>query len=725
MDTIRRTAKSRAQRPSGAVGARERLDPPQGNGRQGVDFGGNRSDEGGGGAAAETKIVSIGEAVATQPQNELPTTDAERSAGGGGDPQEALAAWCQESSDVNDWPEAAQRWRKFRETYPSNVWGFVKEAIALVNMGLGATGMALLTAAERQFPDDPAVDLGFAEVAMTRRDYDQAATRWRKLRERHPHLPWGFTGEVNLLFQKGRLDEAESVLEEFLTAFPDDESGLVRYAESAQKREQWPEAWSRWRKVTSTHPENLWGHVGEAEALISMERMDEARAAMDILSAKFPKAAPPHLARLENRIIAVERAEQDMARFTGLAQGQIQPAQDLRAKDGIGALAEAQRPRSQPGVTVRKPRIGQSIELSVIMPTYNRGDIMENSIIAFLRCAEKMKAELIVVDDGSRDDTPERLKRLAAQAPNLLVERVANGGPARARNLAANMSRGELLVFVGDDVSPVDDDFLLVHAAAHRRFKDRGQAVLGKISWPNAAQLPVNFVMSHVQGDGQQQFGYMHMKPYQWYGWQVFYSSNISVKKKIVSDWSIDGYSANFPLAAFEDAEFALRMTKRLQKTDEPFGVFYTPTAHLVHHHPYTVESFLKRQVATGMMAPRFLEVHPDYVDALGLGGLVERLNRPNVGNFPIEHYLSIFEGLKSWAIVIEEHYGMGSQNWHGDLLRAIFQLAFFEGYIRVQNDPQLNIADGCRYVLETLRRMLNRAISTEILGDLTGFGFV
>ena len=383
-------------------------------------------------------------------------------------------------------------------------------------------------------------------------------------------------------------------------------------------------------------------------------------------------------------------------------------------------------PPPRPAPDLPAPVVHRAIELSVIMPTYNRGAIMEESLGRYAACAKRVGAELIVIDDGSRDDTPERLRRLSAAHPNLVTERVPNGGPAHARNLAASMARGRLLVFVGDDVMPVDDDFLSVHMAAHNKQPAIGTAILGKISWPNETNMPVNFVMAHIQGEGQQQFGYRHMIGYTWLDWRLFYSSNISVKKALVSDWLTDGYDSSFYLAAFEDPEFAWRTTLRLREAGQEFGIYYVPAAQLVHYHPYTVSSFLSRQVSVGMMAQRFLELHPSRADDLGLSELIQRLGSPSDSTpFPVEHYFSVFEGLKSWALVIEHHYGLGQQNWHADLLTAIFQLGYFEGFIRVQSGPQVNLAAGCRYVLEHLRGQLNRAIATEALGDLPGFGLV
>ena len=383
-------------------------------------------------------------------------------------------------------------------------------------------------------------------------------------------------------------------------------------------------------------------------------------------------------------------------------------------------------PPPGPAAALASPTIARAVDLSVIMPTYNRGVVMEASVEAYARCAKRLGAELVVIDDGSRDDTPDRLLRLSASHPNLVTDRVSNGGPARARNLAASMARGKVLVFVADDVLPVDNDMLAIHAAAHTKFRDVGQAVLGKISWPNVSDLPVNFVMSHIQSEGGQQFSTRGMIAHRWYDWRLFHSCNVSVKKALVSDWLTDGYDSSFYLGAIDGPEFALRRTLALQERGEALGVFYAPSAHLVHHHPYTVAGFLSRQTSVGIMAQRFLELHPGRAHDLGLHELQDRLAMPlDESNLPIEHYFSVFEGLKSWALVIENHYGLGQQNWHGDLLRTVFQLAFFEGFLRMQSSAQVNLAAGCRYVLEDVRHRMNRAIASEALGDLPGFGLV
>jgi glycosyltransferase involved in cell wall biosynthesis len=367
----------------------------------------------------------------------------------------------------------------------------------------------------------------------------------------------------------------------------------------------------------------------------------------------------------------------------------------------------------------------QTPVISVIMPTYNRGELMERSIEKYIACSAQLNAELIVIDDGSRDDTHDRLQRLTRLYRNLVTETITNSGPARARNLACSMARGAILLFVGDDIMPADDDLLKIHLAAHRRFPELSQAILGKISWPSAIDFPVNFVMAFVQGDGQQQFGYKYMRAYSKYSWKHFYTANVSVKRKIVQDWDKDGFDTSFTMAAFEDAEFALRLTERFQAMGDDFGILYVPAASSVHFHPFTVESFIRRQVSVGMMAARFLDLHPERETDLGLSELIARLKtNPDETNFRIDHYLAIFEGLRSWLSVIEDHHGLGTQNWHGDALGAIFRLAYLEGYMRSQTRPDLNYASACRYMLETVRTDLNRAIFSEVVSNLPGFEF-
>jgi hypothetical protein len=86
--------------------------------------------------------------------------------------------------------------------------------------------------------------------------------------------------------------------------------------------------------------------------------------------------------------------------------------------------------------------------LSVIVPTHNGGPALTEALAA-LRRSELKPLEVIVVDDGSTDDS------LAGATEDERVIRLDQGprGPSTARNRAAETARGEVLVFIDADVA--------------------------------------------------------------------------------------------------------------------------------------------------------------------------------------------------------------------------------------------------------------------------------
>lgn len=85
--------------------------------------------------------------------------------------------------------------------------------------------------------------------------------------------------------------------------------------------------------------------------------------------------------------------------------------------------------------------------VSVIIPTYNRAGLIGRTIENIFEQTYK-NIELIIVDDGSTDDTPSVLKRYSDR---IRIVSQRNAGPAVARNRGAQMARGELIAFQDSD----------------------------------------------------------------------------------------------------------------------------------------------------------------------------------------------------------------------------------------------------------------------------------
>lgn len=86
--------------------------------------------------------------------------------------------------------------------------------------------------------------------------------------------------------------------------------------------------------------------------------------------------------------------------------------------------------------------------ISVIIPLYNGSAYIERSIQSVLKQTFQ-DFEIVVVDDGSTDDGPERVRTF--HLPNIRLIRQANGGVSAARNTGIREARYELIAFLDSD----------------------------------------------------------------------------------------------------------------------------------------------------------------------------------------------------------------------------------------------------------------------------------
>ncbi|MBE9529344.1 MAG: glycosyltransferase family 2 protein [Proteobacteria bacterium] len=89
--------------------------------------------------------------------------------------------------------------------------------------------------------------------------------------------------------------------------------------------------------------------------------------------------------------------------------------------------------------------------VSVIIPTYNRSSYVIEAIESVLAQTYK-NIEIVIIDDGSTDDTRERLKPYLNQYKDRIKYiYTENGGPARARNIGMKAATGEYIAFLDSD----------------------------------------------------------------------------------------------------------------------------------------------------------------------------------------------------------------------------------------------------------------------------------
>ena len=95
--------------------------------------------------------------------------------------------------------------------------------------------------------------------------------------------------------------------------------------------------------------------------------------------------------------------------------------------------------------------------VSVVMPTYNRADTIERAINSVINQSLR-DWELIVVDDGSTDNTAELILQRYAHEPRVKLIRQQNQGFAGARNTGLRIGQGKYIAFLDSD-----DEFFPYH----------------------------------------------------------------------------------------------------------------------------------------------------------------------------------------------------------------------------------------------------------------------
>jgi GT2 family glycosyltransferase len=244
-------------------------------------------------------------------------------------------------------------------------------------------------------------------------------------------------------------------------------------------------------------------------------------------------------------------------------------------------------------------------QLTVIVPTYNRCELLGRALREMLEQTVSAESyEIVVVDDGSTDDTPAVVEGVRAPEERLRYFRQENKGPAAARNLGVREARGEIVLFTGDDCLP-DRRLLEEHLKAHERTGDVG--VVGHVSWH--PELKITPFMAFLEEGAQ--FGFKQIADAEDVAPWHFYTANCSVRKHWLEE--VGGFDEDFKHAAYEDVEVAYRMQKR------GLRIVYRVAARTYHHHETTLDRYLVRQRLSGRAAALFYRKHPELKVDLGI----------------------------------------------------------------------------------------------------------
>ncbi len=210
--------------------------------------------------------------------------------------------------------------------------------------------------------------------------------------------------------------------------------------------------------------------------------------------------------------------------------------------------------------------------MSVIIPTYNGASRIGHCLESLRDQSVGHVFEILVVDDGSTDATPEVVRRF--EGVRLLRQK--NAGPASARNNGAREATGEIILFTDDDCVPTQnwvetmlspfDDPQVVGAKGIYRTTQR--------------QLVARF----VQIEYEDRYRLMAKLP------SIDFIDTYSAAFRRRNFLEMNGYDTSFPVACAEDIELSYRMSAR------EWVMRYAPEAAVYHTHPDSFWRYLKKK---------------------------------------------------------------------------------------------------------------------------------
>ena len=207
----------------------------------------------------------------------------------------------------DDHRHATEIWVDALGQYPGQALGSSLAFKVLLGLRRFDEAETLMNEGRRKRPADVRFAIGLARVALSRQDYEAAAQRWAAVRKAFPGAIEGYTFGSAALRELKHLAEAEALIRQTMSRFPDEIVGFMEHARLAELHQDWEQVLQRWDIVRNRfdHPS---GYIGAIHAMVQLKRYDEAEALSENARVRFPGDPAPHVS-----LVVCSQAKGDMA----------------------------------------------------------------------------------------------------------------------------------------------------------------------------------------------------------------------------------------------------------------------------------------------------------------------------------------------------------------------------------------------------------------------------
>ncbi|MEO0769314.1 MAG: glycosyltransferase, partial [Cyanobacteria bacterium J06649_4] len=261
-------------------------------------------------------------------------------------------------------------------------------------------------------------------------------------------------------------------------------------------------------------------------------------------------------------------------------------------------------------------------EITAVIPAYNAAAFLSATIQSVVD-QSYTNWELLVIDDGSTDETPDIVRRFSAQDSRIKLISKANGGVSSARNLGAKEASAELVAFLDADDRWLKDK-LKVHVAYMRSHPEVGIS-FARVELIDANGISTNKLTNNIVNQlSPQDFFYTN---------PTVTTSNMVIRKSLFA--AFDGFDA--AMQYNEDVDLLLRIALSGHKysisaIDEVLVQYRLHTSGLSSTLLKMEEGWIKLMEKAEKHDPKLVEIHysPAYgAQLLYLARQTLRLNLP------------------------------------------------------------------------------------------------